>query len=158
MARILVTRKLPGRGLDRLAEHELVGPEASDRPFEHAELCAHAAEVDGIVCLLSDRIDAAVLEAGKGRLQIVANVAVGYDNIDVATAHRIGIRVCNTPGVLDETTADTAFLLILAAARRASEAEAELRSGAWSGFRIDHRLGRDIHGACLDPTHKRGKG
>ncbi len=146
---MLVTRKLPGDGLRVLAGHELVGPEPDDRSLRHEELCAHAAEVEAILCLLTDRIDAAVLEAGRGRLEIVANVAVGYDNVDVATAHRLGIRVCNTPGVLDETTADTAFLLILAAARRASEAEAELRAGRWQGFRIDHQLGRDPHGATL---------
>ncbi len=149
MARVLLTRKLPGDGLGSLAGHELVGPEDDDRALSHEELCAHAGQVDGIVCLLTDRIDAEVLEAGKGRLQIVANVAVGYDNIDVAAANRLGIRVCNTPGVLDETTADTAFMLILAAARRASEAEAELREGRWQGFRIAHQLGRDVHGARL---------
>lgn len=149
VARILLTQRLPVDASQRLAGHELVGPPADGRPFEHAELCRQAGEVDGIVCLLTDRIDAAVLEAGKGRLQVVANVAVGYDNIDVAAAHRLGVRVCNTPGVLDETTADTAFLLILAASRRASEVEAELRQGRWKGFRIDHRLGRDVHGATL---------
>ena len=81
------------------------------------ELVAAAAEVDGIVCQLTDRIDAAVLRAGVPRLRVVADVAVGYDNIDVATATELGIAVCNTPGVLDETTADLAFFLILAAAR-----------------------------------------
>jgi glyoxylate reductase len=74
---------------------------------------------------------------------------VGYDNVDVVTASELGIAVCNTPGVLDETTADLAFLLILAAARRASDAEADLRGGRWTGFHIDEFLGVDVHGAVL---------
>ena len=133
--RILVTRRLPDGGLAPLDGHELVGPKPDDAPYTHDELVAHAAEVDAIVALLTDRIDAEVLDAGArgGRLRVVANVAVGYDNIDVGAATAHGITVCNTPGVLDETTADLAFLLILAAARLASEAEHDLRTGAWSG-------------------------
>jgi glyoxylate reductase len=82
-------------------------------------------------------------------LRVVANVAVGYDNVDVATAADLGIAVCNTPGVLDETTADLAFLLLLAAARRTSDAEADLRQGRWTGFHITDFLGVDVHGATL---------
>ena len=95
-----------------------------------------AAEFDAIVCLLTDRIDREVLTAGAtgGRLRVVANVAVGYDNIDVVAATELGIAVCNTPGVLDETTADLAFLLILAASRLAHDAERDLRDGAWAGL------------------------
>ena len=80
---------------------------------------------------------------------MVADVAVGYDNIDVATATELGIAVCNTPGVLDETTADLAFFLILAAARRTSDAEADLRQGRWQGFRMNRFLGEDVHGRTL---------
>ena len=90
-----------------------------------------------------------MLAAGQGRLRVVANVAVGYDNIDVEAATAAGVVVCNTPGILDETTADLAFLLVLAAARRTSEAEAVLRAGRWSGFHIEEFLGRDVHGATL---------
>ena len=82
-------------------------------------------------------------------LRVVANVAVGYDNVDVGTATARGIAVCNTPGVLDETTADLAFLLILAASRLTSEAEADLRGGRWLGWGINQYLGRDVHGATL---------
>ncbi len=114
-----------------------------------AELTELAGDVDGIVCILTDRIDAEVLRAGAPRLKVVANVAVGYDNIDVATATELGIAVCNTPGVLDETTADLAFLLILAASRRATDAEADLRAGRWTGFHIGDFLGVDVHGATL---------
>ena len=108
-----------------------------------------APEADAIVCLLTNRIDAAVLAAGAPRLNVVANVAVGYDNIDLDAADAHGIAVSNTPGVLDETTADLAFLLILAAARRVWEAESDLRAGKWPGWDVDQYLGRDVHGAVL---------
>jgi glyoxylate reductase len=149
MARVLVTRRLPDGGLDPLAEHELVGPQTDDRAYTHDELVALAGEVDAIVCLLSDRIDSEVLGAGAPRLRVVANVAVGYDNVDIAAAHEHGVVVCNTPGVLDETTADLAFALILAAARGTSTAEADLRAGRWPGWGITQYLGRDVHGATL---------
>jgi glyoxylate reductase len=149
LARVLVTRRLPDGGLDPLEGHELVGPAPDDSPYTPAELRAHAAEVDAIVCLLTDRIDADVLTAGSGRLRVVSTAAVGYDNVDVAAAAAHGIVVCNTPGVLDETTADTAFLLVLAAARLASAAEADLRAGRWRGWGINQYLGRDVHGATL---------
>ena len=149
MARVLVTRRLPG-GFEPLldAGHQLIQA-ADDRPFTHDEILERASGVDAIVCLLTDRIDAAVLAAGAPRLRVVANVAVGYDNVDVAAAAAYGITVCNTPGVLDETTADLAFLLILAAARRVWEAESDLRAGSWPGWDIDQYLGRDVHGAVL---------
>lgn len=149
MARVLVTRRLPG-GLDPLldAGHELIRP-ADDRPFTYEEILERAAGADALVCLLTDRIDDAILAAGAPQLQVVANVAVGYDNIDVTAAAARHITVCNTPGVLDETTADLAFLLILAAARRVWEAESDLRAGSWPGWDIDQYLGRDVHGAVL---------
>jgi glyoxylate reductase len=150
VSRILVTRRLPDGGLDPLvaAGHVLVQRDG-DEPYTTAELVELAPEVDGIVCVLTDRIDATVLRAGAPRLQVVANVAVGYDNIDVATATDLGVAVCNTPGVLDETTADLAFLLVLAASRRASNAERDLREGRWTGFHINEFLGVDVHGATL---------
>ncbi len=151
MGRVLVTRHLPEGSLDPLvsAGHEIVQA-GDDRPLTRDELIGAAAEVDGIVCLLTDQIDRAVLEAGAaGRLRVVANTAVGYDNIDVASAQRLGVAVCNTPGVLDQTTADLALLLILAASRQTSTAEADLRDGRWSGWGISDHLGRDVHGALL---------
>lgn len=148
--RVLVTRELPEGGLDPLvaAGHDLVQREGDDA-YTADELAAAAGDVDAIVCVLTDRVDASVLRAGAPRLKVVANVAVGYDNVDVATASELGIAVCNTPGVLDETTADLAFLLILAAARRATDAEADLRGGRWTGFHIGDFLGVDVHGATL---------
>jgi glyoxylate reductase len=153
VARVLVTRRLPDGGLDPLAghDHEIVGPKVDDTPYPPEELRRYARDCDAIVSLLTDRIDADVLEAGAqgGRLRVVANVAVGYDNIDVKAAAAHGITVCNTPGVLDDTTADTAFLLILAASRLASTAEADLRTGRWKGWGVTQYLGRDVHGATL---------
>jgi glyoxylate reductase len=151
MGRVLVTRRLPDGGLDPLAGHELVGPKPDDAPYSHDELVTHAGEVDAIVCVLTDKIDTDVLAAGvaSGRLRAVATVAVGYDNIDVRAARENGIVVCNTPGVLDESTADLAFTLILAASRLAHDAEADLRADRWKGWGITQYLGRDVHGATL---------
>jgi glyoxylate reductase len=150
VARVLVTRALPEGGLDPLvARGEDIVQRKDDDAYSPDELVAAVGDVDAVVCLLTDRIDEAVLGAGAaGRLQVVANVAVGYDNIDVACAERLGIAVCNTPGVLDETTADLAFLLILAASRLGWEAELDLRAG-WEGWGINQYLGRDVHGATL---------
>jgi glyoxylate reductase len=149
MGRVLVTRRLPDGGLDPLAGHDVIGPKPDDSAYTHDELCGFARDCDAIVSLLTDRIDADVLAAGVGRLHVVANVAVGYDNVDVGAATKHGIVVCNTPGVLDETTADCAFLLILAASRLASTAEADLREDRWHGWGITQYLGRDVHGATL---------
>jgi len=148
---VLVTRRLPDGGTDPLHEAALtVVQREEDDPYDHAELVALAPTVDGIVCLLTDRIDREVLAAGAaGRLRVVANVAVGYDNIDVDAATELGVAVCNTPGVLDETTADLAFALILAASRRCSEAERDLRAGRWVGWGVNQYLGHDVHGATL---------
>jgi len=151
VARVLVTRRLPDGGIDPLvaAGHDLVVGHDDDRPLSPGELHEAVRAVDAVVCLLTDRIDADIIRAGSPRLKVVANVAVGYDNIDVTAASEAGVAVCNTPGVLDETTADLAFLLILAASRLASEAESDLRNGRWPGWGINQYLGRDVHGATL---------
>ena len=151
MSRVLVTHPLTEGGTDPLldAGHEIVEPDQSV-PLTPAELARLAPEFDGIVCHLTDRIDEGVLDAGRaGRLRVVANAAVGYDNIDVEAAAARGITVCNTPGVLDDTTADLAFLLILAATRLASDAERDLREGRWGGWGFGTNLARDVHGTTL---------
>ena len=147
-SRVLITRRLPEGGLDPLAGHELVQRD-DDEPFTRVGLVAAVRDVDAVVCLLTDRMDEGVIEAGAGRLRVIGNVAVGYDNVDVAAATKHGVVVCNTPGVLDETTADLAFALILAASRRVPEAERDLRAGRWAGWGIDQYLGRDVYGATL---------
>ena len=151
MARVVVTRQLPAGGLDPIVEagHEVIQRD-DDIPFSPDELRAAASDADALMCLLTDSIDAEVIAAGAaGRLKVIGNVAVGFNNIDVAAAARAGIVVCNTPGVLDETTADLAFALMLAAARLTSTAEADLRAGRWPGWGIGQYLGMDIHGATL---------
>ncbi|HEX6311291.1 MAG TPA: D-glycerate dehydrogenase [Acidimicrobiia bacterium] len=156
---VFVTRTLPAGSLEPLldAGYRVLGPGAAD-PRDPAgvdpspgpdELRKAVAGADGLVCLLTDRIDRSVIEAGAGRLRVIANVAVGHDNIDLGAARRAGIVVCNTPGVLDETTADLAFALILAASRLMSEAEADLRAGRWTGWDVTEYLGHDVHGAIL---------
>ena len=121
MARVLVTSPMLEEGLAPVVEHELV---AWDRDTALADAVRGC---DAVLCLLTDRIDAEAL-AVPG-LRVVANVAVGFDNIDVAAATAHDVIVTNTPGLLDETTADTAFALILAACRRTTDAEASLRAG-----------------------------
>lgn len=147
--RVLLSRPLPAGGDEPLvaAGYEIVRAESGG--FTHEQLVDLAGRVDGIVSVLSDRVDQAVLNSGRGRLRVVANVAVGYDNVDVASATQNQITVCNTPGVLDEATADLAFLLLLSAARRASEAETDLRSGRWNGWRLTDYLGQELHGRTL---------
>ena len=154
--RVFVTRPLPAGGTDPLTDPAGPGPPCEvvqrpdDEPLGPDGLIAALRDgFDGVVCVLTERFDAEVLAAGKGRLRVVANVAVGFDNIDVAAATAAGVVVCNTPGILDETTADLAFLLILAGSRRSSEAEAVLRAGRWTGFHMDEFLGRDVYGATL---------
>jgi glyoxylate reductase len=151
VARVLVTRPLTEGGTDPLLEagHEIVLHE-NGTTLSADELARQAPEYDGIVCHLTDRIDKTVLESGRaGRLRVVANAAVGYDNIDVVSAHAMGVTVCNTPGVLDDTTADLAFLLILAATRQTTGAERDLREGRWTGWGFGTHLARDVHGATL---------
>ncbi|MDF1565693.1 MAG: D-glycerate dehydrogenase [Deltaproteobacteria bacterium] len=146
MARIFVTRRLPGDALERLREaHELEIRDA-DTPIGREELIAGARRSEVVICALTDRIDAGVLHPG---LKVVANYAVGVDNIDLAAAREAGVVVTNTPDVLTDATADLAFALLLAAARRLPEAERFLRAGRWEGFRASALLGRRVAGAHL---------
>ncbi|MFN2555806.1 MAG: 2-hydroxyacid dehydrogenase [Nitriliruptorales bacterium] len=144
-ARILVTRPLPG-GLEVLRDHELLVRD--DGPLDHGQLVSAVADCDALVCLLYDRIDAEVITAAP-RLKAVATVATGYDNIDVDAATDAGVLVCNAPGVLDDTVADLTVGLLIAAARRFSEAERDLRAGRWQGWDIDQYHGYDLHGSTL---------
>jgi len=151
MGRVLVTRHFPAGGLEPLVAggHETV-VRGDDHPYTTADLAAMAPEFDGILCHLTDRVDASVLEAGAaGLLRVVGNAAVGYDNVDVAAAARVGVAVCHTPGVSDRSTADLAFLLVLAATRLASDAERDLRTGRWQGWGFTDHLARDVHGGVL---------
>jgi glyoxylate reductase len=145
---VFVSRNIPQAGLALLRAHCEVNVWPHDRPPTTQELIDNARGKDALVCLLTERIDAAVL-AALPSLKIVANVAVGYDNVDLAAATQAGVVVTNTPGVLDDTTADLAFALILATARRVVEADALTRSGRWTGWGIMQLLGHDVHHATL---------
>ena len=148
MARCFVTRKLPGEAISRLSEAHDVDLWEEDRPVDRAVLLDRAAAAEGLLCTLTDRIDAELL-AGCPDLRAIANYAVGIDNIDLAAARERGIPVGNTPGVLTETTADLAFALILACARGLPTAEADVRAGRWTTWSPEGWLGRDVHGATL---------
>jgi gluconate 2-dehydrogenase len=116
--------------------------------YTPAGIAAGLREADGALVSVADRVDAAAI-AGATRLKAVANVGVGYDNLDVAALSAAGIVATNTPDVLTETTADFAWALLLAAARRVTEAERWLRDGHWNDWSFDRLLGRDVHGATL---------
>jgi glyoxylate reductase len=136
--RILVTAALPVDLRARIGDVDVV----------HAPLGSELARADAVVTLLTDRVDAAVLDAAP-RLRVVANFAVGHDNVDVPAATARGICVSNTPDVLTEATADLAFALALAAARRLGEGERLIRAGRWTGWAPDQLLGVDIWGRTL---------
>jgi len=150
VARVFVTCRVFPEEIDRLraAGHSVVMRELPG-PIGCQELLDGVRTADALICLLSDRIDAAVMEAG-GRLVIIANLGVGYDNIDVSTATARRIVVTNTPGALTETTADLTFALLLAAARRIVEADAYTRAGSFRGWELlQPHLGLDVHGQTL---------
>ena len=104
---------------------------------------------DGLLCLLTDPIDAAIMDAAGPRLRVISNHAVGFDNIDIAAATARGIPVGNTPGILTDATADFAFALLMAAARRVAEGERFVRAGHWRTWGPSLLLGPDVHGATL---------
>jgi glyoxylate reductase len=149
--RVFATRALPGDALAELAARSAleIWPEREPPPAD--ALARGLAGAEGLLCLLTDRIDAALL-ASAPRLRAISSVSVGVDHIDIVAATRRGIPVGHTPGVLTETTADLAFGLLLAAARRIVEADLWVRSGGWRPERVwepDLLLGRDVHGATL---------
>ncbi len=149
MARVFVTRGLVGASLARLAEagHEVDLWEDHEPP-PHDELLLRVARADALLCTLSDRIDAALLDAAP-RLKVIATCAVGVDNVDLAAAHARGVAVGNTPGVLTDATADLAFALLLAAARRLPQSAQAIHDGSWGPWRPDGFLGHDVTGATL---------
>ena len=118
-------------------------------PIPRGELLTAVAGVDALVCLMSDRVDAELLDAAGPGLRVVANYAVGYDNIDIGECRRRGVVVTNTPDVLTDATADHAFALLLGVSRRLLEGDDLVRSGAWSGWEPGQLLGRHVTGATL---------
>jgi glyoxylate reductase len=148
MARVFVTRVLPGGAVERLAERHEVEVWPEPLPPPHEELARRVREVDGLLAMLTDRIDAELLRSAP-QLRAIANLAVGTDNVDLDAASAAGIPVGNTPGVLTEATADLAFALLLAAARHLTVAEEAVRAGEWITWTPGAFLGSDVGGATL---------
>jgi glyoxylate reductase len=149
MPRVFVSRALTGDALDRLtaAGHDVdVWP--GNLPPHPTELRDRAATAQGLLTMLTERVDQALLDAAP-QLKVIANYAVGFDNIDMAATSARGIAVGVTPDVLTDATADLAFALLLAAARRLPEAERAVRDGRWRTFEPQGWLGADVHGATL---------
>lgn len=147
--KILVTRATFDEVIESLRERfEVEDNQETDTAWNSEELRRRLADKDGLLASGTDRIDAAVLDAAP-RLKAVCNIAVGYNNLDLAACSERGILASNTPGVLDDTTADTAWALLMAAARRITEAERFLRAGRWKGLTHDLLLGTDVHHATL---------
>lgn len=146
--RVFVTRRIPAAGLDRIRAHCTAEVWEDQLPPPYDVLRRQVADCEGLVALLTDRIDAALLDAAP-RLKVVSNYAVGFNNIDIPAATARGVAVGNTPGVLTEATADMAFCLLLAAARRLVESCDETRAGQWKTWEPLGYLGQDLFGRTI---------
>ena len=144
--RVLLTRRVPSSILEKL--QAVCDVQLEETPLTPEQLREHVRDKRGLICVLTDRVDEALLDAAPA-LEVVANIAVGYENIDVPAAARHGVIVTNTPDVLTEATAELTWALILAAARRIGEGERLVRRGAWKGWAIDFMLGTELRGKQL---------
>src|SRR5688500_8181245 len=147
--KVLVTRVIPDAGLEPVREACEVDLWTEELPPPREELLRRVAGKDGLLSLLTDRVDDELLDAAGPGLKVVSNFAVGFDNLDVPALTRRGIPAGNTPGVLTETTADLAFTLLMAAARRIPESVDYVRAGSWKTWGPMLLMGVDIHGATL---------
>jgi lactate dehydrogenase-like 2-hydroxyacid dehydrogenase len=145
---VLISNVLPAEARAMIPADVAVDFNDSDQPLSKAELMRRLQDKDGLICHIISTIDEEVLAAAP-RLKVVANVAVGFNNIDVAAARKRGVVVTNTPDVLTETTADFAWALLMAAARRVVEADHFARSGQWTRWQWDLLWGHDVHGKTL---------
>ncbi|HTM26856.1 MAG TPA: D-glycerate dehydrogenase [Vicinamibacterales bacterium] len=148
MARVLLTRRIPSSVLTQLEQQHVVDVYSGEGAIPREELLKRLPPQDALICLLTDRIDDAVMAAAPD-LEVVANVAVGYENIDVAAARARGIVVTNTPDVLTEAVAEFTWGLILGVARRVAEGDRLVRRGAWKGWALDFMLGTELRGKQL---------
>jgi glyoxylate reductase len=145
--KVLVTREIPEAGLRLLEDFDVTV--LSEGPPERDELLEAARGTAGVLSTLTEQMDAEFMDAAGDDLKVIANMAVGYDNVDLEAANERGVVVTNTPGVLTETTADTAFMLLLAAARRLGEGERIVRAGEWEAWGPKMLLGPDVWGKQL---------
>ncbi len=146
--RVMISRALPEEVIARARSRADVDLHAGDKPLSKTELIARVKGREGLVCLITDTIDSSVLESCPG-LKVVSNVAVGFNNIDVAAATKRGVVVTNTPDVLTETTADFAWTLLMATARRVVEADRYVRDGKFTQWEYMVLLGGDVHDKTL---------
>lgn len=147
-SKVYITRRIPQAGIDLLKEKFDVEVNPHDRVLSRAELLSAVQSVDGVLCLLTDKIDGEFFDAAP-HLRGVANYAVGYDNIDVPEASRRKVPVSNTPGVLTDATAEMAWALLFAVARRVVESDSLMRSGKWAGWGPLQFIGGDVSGKTL---------
>ena len=143
---VLLTRRVPSGLLEKL--ETTCDVEVEESALSAEQLRERVRDKAGLICVLTDRVDDALLDAAPS-LRVVANIAVGYDNIDVPAAAQRGVTVTNTPDVLTEATAELTWALILSAARRLGEGERLVRRGAWKGWAIDFMLGTELRGKQL---------
>ncbi|MBL8966013.1 MAG: D-glycerate dehydrogenase [Spirochaetaceae bacterium] len=146
--KVFVTRRIPEVGLELLRERFEVAMNAEDRPLSRAEFLAAIGDAEGLLCLLTDKVDAEAMDAAA-KAKGFANYAVGFDNIDLAEATRRGIPVSNTPDVLTDATAEMAWALLFAVARRVVESDGLMRSGGWKGWGPLQFIGGDVAGKTL---------
>lgn len=147
--KIFITRLIPSRGLDLVKQHFLPDIWPDDLPPTREQLLEKVRGVDGLLCLLTEKVDAELMDAAGAQLKVISCMSVGVDHIDIAAATARRIPIGNTPGVLTDATADQAFALMLAAARRITEAERYLRAGKWVTWSPSLLLGADLAGATL---------
>ena len=148
MGRILLTRRVPSSVLQPLEAQHAVDVYTGPGAIPRDELIRRVADKDALICVLTDRIDGELLDRAPA-LKIVANVAVGYDNVDVRAAAERGVIVTNTPDVLTEAVAELTWALILGIARRVGEADRLVRNGGWKGWALDFMLGTELRGKQL---------
>jgi lactate dehydrogenase-like 2-hydroxyacid dehydrogenase len=147
--KVLIARGVFPQVVEALSQRFDVEHNAEDRPWPPEELARRVAGKHALMTTVTDKVDGSVIAAGTD-LQVISNIAVGYNNVDMAAATKRGIRVTNTPGVLNDTTADLTFALLMAAARRIAECDAHVRAGEWKvAFGMQDFLGQDIHHATL---------
>ncbi len=146
--KVFLTRRLPAASMDRLERETVLSHADLDRALTRQDLVAGVRDVDALLCLLTDQVDAELLDANP-RLKVVSNYAVGYNNIDVDAATQRNVAVTNTPGVLTDCTADMAWALLMAAARRVTEGDVLVRSGNWTGWEPLQLLGAEVTGATI---------